>query len=385
MPIRVPRPIPVEIIESNKVYSSEKNALHKDLNSIGFFRLDGEENFLRVRKCLPTGIAAIDLICARDQNGVYGLPFGKQIEISGKPDSGKTSLMLHIASVAQELGYTVCWIETEDTLSESRASVFGIDIGRFNLSVPDYLEEALSVIKKAVLLVPKHNSKEYKPNSGMVILWDSVAATPTKNEFSPKKGKEGEIEFSTSNVVAEFARIMSQYERKIKKRIAERDVLIVYCNQLKDKIGVSFGDKTQTYGGHALRFHCAIRMKVTYTGKIKSTGGEDKGRTIGTTINIENKKNKCLMPWGKIEGIEYNFTNGFNRAQGLLYALEAKGFAIKRGSNYTLEALTDMVIDKKSKKKKEKKKEFTVKEFSKYIKENPNAAQMLMEAINVST
>ena len=384
MPIRIPRPIPVEIVETKQEYKSSKNALYKDLRDIGFFRLDGEENFLRVRKCLPTGIAALDLICARDQDGVYGLPFGKQIEISGKPDSGKTSLLLHIASQAQRIGHTVCWIETEDTLSEARAAVFGTDIEKFMLATPDYLEQALSMIKKIVLLVPKYDSREYTPNKGMVIIWDSVAATPTKNEFTPKKGKEGEAEFSTSNVVAEFARIMSQYERKIKKRIAKRDVLIIYCNQLKDKIGISFGDKTQTYGGHALRFHCAIRMKSNYTGKLKSTGGDNKGQTIGITMKLENKKNKCLMPWGILEGIEYDFKRGFNIAQGLLYALEAKGFAKKKGSNYTLEALTDMVEDKKSKKKKMKKREFTVKTFAKFLEENPNAASMLMSSINVS-
>jgi len=354
-----------------------ENALIKDLKSLGFFKLNGEENFTRVRKCMPTGLPGLDVICARDANGVYGLPFGRQIEISGKPDSGKTSLMLHLAAQAQSLGYIAVWIETEDTLNEERAVALGANPEELMLENPDYLERVLALIKKTVLLVPKYGEKGYDPEQGLVIFWDSVAATPTKEEFEPKRkpgqaaDASGEREFSSSNAIAEFARLMARYQRKIKKRLSSRNVMIVYCNQLKDKIGVTWGDKTQTYGGNALRFHSTIRIKVSYTGKIRFTSGLYKGDACGITMKFENKKNKCLPPWGVVDGLEFDFIKGFNRKQSLLHALEHKKIAKKSGTTYKVSTL-----DTKMK--------FTWKEFCKYVDKHPWLEEKLLEGIYVS-
>lgn len=369
MIIRVPRK-PVEKTLKPKIYKRSKNALIKDLRKIGFFQLNGEENFIKVRKCLPTGLFGLDVISAIDINGVYGLPFGKQIEISGKQDSGKTSLMYHLAAIAQKQGHIVCWLETEDSINETRLTTFGADINTFLLETPEYLEEALNIIKKTVLRIPKYTDKNYRPNNGLVIFWDSVAATPTKNEFRPKPKDSGEKEFSSKDSVAEFARLMSKYQRKIKRNISKRDVLIVYCNQLKDKIGMSWGDKTQTYGGNALRFHSAIRLKISYTGKLRYTSGDKKGEIRGITVKIENKKNKILLPWGVIEELEFDFTKGFNQEQALLYGLQYKGLAEKSGTKYKIYNLdTD--------------KDYTMKDFEKLIRNNPHIKRKLVESVYV--
>lgn len=369
MLVRIPRKLVVEA-SAKKVYKRAKNALQTDLRKLGFFQLNGEENFIKVRKCLPTGLPGLDVISARDIDGVYGLPFGKQIEISGTEDSGKTSLMLFIAAVAQALGHTVLWIETEDSIDEARARVFGANPEEFLLATPDYLEQTLSIIKKATLLISTYNSKSYKPNNGLVIFWDSVAATPTKNEFKPKPSKEGEEEFSSKDAMGEMARALSKYQRKIKRALSKRDVMIIYCNQLKDKIGVSFGEKLTTYGGRSLRYHCSIRIRTTYTGKIRSTSGDDKGKPKGITIRIDNKKNKCLPPWGSVDDLEYDFTTGFNKDQALLYGLQNKGLAIKEGTKYVIHSL-------------DTEKRFTMKEFEKLLRNNPWLRSVLLRTIDV--
>jgi len=367
MIIRIPKKKKEEVLFDKKK-KSDKNYVIKKLREFGFFELNSSENNVKVRKCMPTGLAALDVISARDINGVFGLPFGKQIEISGKPDSGKTSLMLQIAAKAQSLGYTVVWLETEESINETRASIIGANVDEFMMKDPDHLEQALSLIKKTATILPRFSEKNYKDNEGMIILWDSVAATPTKNEYSEPKKKDGDDgkEYGGGGI-AEFARIMSMYERKIKKRISDRNVMIIYCNQLKDKIGTfGFGDKSQTYGGNALRFHCSIRIYTTYTGKIK----DSKGKNIGITIKVENKKNKILVPWMKFEGQEFLFNSGFNKEQSLLLALEQRELAIKKGTEYCVHGLDTSETYKMG-------------EFIKLTRNNPWIAKKLREAIDV--
>ena len=333
MIVRVPRR---EIIKKVKtrVCKKSKNALVNDLMKLGFFTFDTPDTFLKIRKCMPTGLPILDIQSARDENGVYGLPFGRQIEFSGKADAGKTSMMLYLAGVAQKLGYTVVWIETETTLLKLRAKSF-VNIDEFLIQTPDYLEECLALIKKAVLTVPKYTDDDYDPNKGLVVFWDSVAATQTKAEFMPKKEVAGTVKEFEAGAMAAFARTMSIYQRKIKARIAKRNVLIVYNNQLKDKIGVSFGAKTQTYGGNALRFHCALRWSLTHKGRVKK--GAD---AVGMEILMKNMKNKCLMPWGEVDSLTYKFDVGIDQSTALLMALQKKNLITKTGANYIIPGLS---------------------------------------------
>jgi len=340
----------------------QSSILAKGLRKIGFFSLNDQKSLLTVRKCLPTGLADLDVISGRDINGVYGLPFGRQIEISGKPDSGKTSLLLEIGWNAQKAGHTVAWLETEHSLNRYRAECIGLDIEQLFVSTPEYLEQALKQMEKAVKLMESidvtadpHISNEH----GLVILFDSIAGTPTKAEVNVKQDKDGE---DKESAMADFARRMSRFQRKFLRVAAERDALIVYSNQLKDKIGVTFGKRSVTYGGNAIRFHCAIRHEVSYTGRIKNEDGEN----IGMTMNVINVKNKILPPWQKVEGIELMFEDGFNEDFSLLQALVKKKKAKKIGPKYKIPFLELEFSNKPS--------------YLKHMKEHPELIpQMLKE------
>jgi len=298
------------------------------LKDIGFICLSDPDLSFAVRKCLPTDIAAFDVICARDRHGVYGLPFGRQIEIGGKPDSGKTTFLLMIAAAAQRQGYMVLWIETEHTLSVDRAKAVGADIDKFMLATPDYLERGLAQMREAVVLMPEHDSPDFDEKQGLVVLFDSLAATPTKAELN---GTEDDSH------VAEFARKMAAFQRRMLKRISTRNVLVVYSNQPKAKIGVAFGRRSDMYGGVAIKHHCSLRFDVKYVGKIKG----DDNEISGIRMNIENTKNKCALPFRKVEELPLYFDKGFDYVQALLMALVSTGVATKKGPWYSIPMLKD--------------------------------------------
>jgi hypothetical protein len=199
-------------------------------------------------------------------------------------------------------------------------------------------------------------------SNGLVILFDSIGATPTEAEVNPKKNVDGTEKESPP---AEFARRMSKFQRRFLRMSSERDVLIVYSNKLTDKIGVTFGKRTTTYGGNAIRFHCALRFEVIYTGKLK----DSKKSNVGMTMKIVNVKNKCEIPWQQADGIEYHFTDGFNSAFSLLQIMKDKKLVKKTGSKYK-----GPWGDEEMKRG----------EFMKYVKENPEKYDEFTKMINES-
>lgn len=313
--------------KSKKKHTAHFNALKK----LGFFTLAEKRTLLTVRKCLPTGIPGLDVRSARDKEGTWGFPFGRQIEISGKPDSGKTSLLIQIASQAQKNGYTVLWIETEYSLNRKRAENLKAKLDEFFVSTPETLEKAIKVIQDAVLTVLPAEFNEVVPSGeskGLVVLFDSIGSTMTEAEANPKKDKTG---IEKDSPPADFARRMSKFQRKFLRMSNERDIMVVYANKLTDKIGVTFGKRTTTYGGNAIRYHCALRFEAVYTGKIK----DKSGKILGMTMKIANVKNKCEMPWQDVDNVEFYFDGGFNKSLSLLDALTYKGLIKKTGPKYS--------------------------------------------------
>jgi len=330
MVFRIPKESEAEILSEKIVTDPFK----RKLLELGYLSLSSPFVTLRIRKCLPTALTALNVISARDVDGVYGLPFGRQIEFAGKPDSGKTSLLISVAAAAQKEGHDVIWVETEHSLNSRRAKVLGVDIEQLYIDTPDCLEEAIIKMIEMIKLMPKFGEKGFNEKKGLVICFDSIAATPTQAEI------EGKI---TDSYVAVFARQMAKFQRQIVTAIGKRNVMIVYSNQLKDTIGFGF-KKHQTYGGHAIRYHCALRFETTYTGRIK-----DKGEINGITINIDNVKNKCLIPYKKIEGLEFRFDKGFDYVQNLILALEAKNIILRnRGVYKILPFSKDSIYPKKN-------------------------------------
>jgi recombination protein RecA len=269
-------------------------------------------------------------------------------------------MLIMIAAAAQRAGHDVIWIETEHSLNGSRADNLGVDLDTLWVTFPDYLEQGAERIEEAVNSMPKRGEKGYNKNKGLVICFDSIAATPTQAEYDGKL---------TDSQVAEFARLMFKFQRRMNGRIAKRNVMVVYSNQLKAKIGVMFGKKTTTYGGNAIRYHASLRFECVYTGKLK---GKAKGAPIdGITMNVDNYKNKCFMPYKKLQGLEFSFSGGFNFAHCLLLALLEKGLVQKKGAKYTIYPLGKDVSMMKA-------------DFVKKVMADPVLATRLREVLDAS-
>ena len=335
--------------------AAPKDPIEQAFVERGFMLLTNPKTSLKVRKCLQTGIPALDAIAARDIHGVWGLPMGKQVEFAGSYDSAKTSTLIAIIAAAQKIGYKTGWEEFEHSLSRSRCENIGADIDKLWVDTPDHLELALENMQDVILKMPKVGEQNYNENKGLVMVLDSIASAPTKAEV------DGKV---TDSHIAEFARRMAQFQRMMNAAIGKRNVLIVYSNQLKDKIGVMFGKRKQTYGGNAIRFHCGLRFETVYTGKLK------KGNEInGITINYESVKNKVWMPYKKIENQEFYFDGGFNYEQSLIMALESKGAIVKKGSKYEVFPLGKGEFYQRS-------------ELEKLLKSNHKLRDRLRETIN---
>lgn len=350
--------IPKRAEEISKMSRGPLSAFAKKLAANHFFRLSDPKIITKVENCLPTGVPALDVIAACDIEGRWGMPFGRQIEFSGQPDSGKTTMLIMIAAAAQRAGHDVIWIETEHSLNGSRADNLGVDLDKLWVTFPDYLEQGAERIEEAVNSMPKRGEKGYNKNKGLVICFDSIAATPTQAEYDGKL---------TDSQVAEFARMMFKFQRRMNSRIAKRNVMVIYSNQLKSKIGVMFGKRTTTYGGNAIRYHASLRFECVYTGKLKGA----KKSVTGITMNVDNYKNKCFMPYKKIEGLEFSFNGGFDYAHCLLLALQEKEIVQKVGPRYTVYPFGK---DKKMMKA----------EFVKLLSEHPNLATRLREVLNAT-
>lgn len=296
-----------------------------NLKDLGFVRLSSDEIGVKVRKCMPTGVPCIDIMSARDVNGVWGLPFGRQIEIYGGPDSCKTSLAIQIAASAQQQGYMTAWVEMEHSLNRDRAITIGANIDDLYISTPDYLEQSLIQLKNLVLQMPPHDSQYYKEDECLVVLYDSLGSAMPKAEYEGEEDEEAKVGL--------WQKRMTRFFRRMRKEVSIRNVILVYTNQVYARIGAfGFGKKTQAFGGNSPKYFCGLRFETTYTGKLKDSAGN----VVGITFNIENVKNKCLAPFKKFQGIEFKFDRGFNREQALLMALEDMKLAKKTGSNYTV-------------------------------------------------
>lgn len=339
---------------------SKQQGVNDALLNLGFMPLSSEYTPVRVRRCLSTGLPALDVILARDNNGVFGLPFGRQFEVSGKPDSGKTSLLFEIAASAQRHEHSVTWSESELEIDEERARQIGCNPDMMMLDFPPYLEISLTNMRKAIELLPEFDSPEYTGSRGMVSLYDSVGAICTKSEYIVKE-KGGEEEESAQPGV--FAKKMAMWQRRFKKMLVRRDAIVVYANHLIEKINTfGHGRKTQTRGGNALRYHCNVRLETVYTGKLL----DSKGKPIGIKTKIEVIKAKNSNPFAKVEGMNFIFGQGYDKDQSLMMALEMRKLAKKDGLKYLVEGLGDAL---------------TLEAFRKQLREQEGMREALMQAI----
>ncbi|MBK9265766.1 MAG: recombinase RecA [Polyangiaceae bacterium] len=226
---------------------------------------------------IPTGSLSLDIAL-----GIGGYPRGRIIEIYGPESSGKTTLTLHAIASAQRAGGVAAFIDAEHALDVTYAKKLGVKTDELLISQPDYGEQALEI---ADMLV--------RSNAVDMIVIDSVAALVPKAEIEGDMG---------DSHVGLQARLMSQALRKLTGTVARSNVLLIFINQIRQKIGVMFGNPETTTGGNALKFYASVRLDIRSIGKIKETaaGGKEPS-VVGNRTRVKVVKNKLAPPFREVE------------------------------------------------------------------------------------
>ena len=241
--------------------------------------------------------------------GVGGLPKGRIIEIFGPESSGKTTLALHVIAEAQKQGGIGAFIDAEHAFDRFYAKKLGVDIDNLLVSQPDNGEQALEIAENLI-----------RSGAIDVIVIDSVAA------LTPKSELEGEMGDSKMGLQA---RLMSQAMRKLTATISKTSTVCIFINQLREKIGVMFGNPETTTGGNALKFYASVRMDIRRVTTLK-----DGDTPIGNQVRVKVVKNKVAPPFRKAE-FEISFGEGINHIAELVDLGTELGILKKSGSWYS--------------------------------------------------
>ena len=251
---------------------------------------------------IPTGSLAVDLAL-----GVGGIPRGRVIEIFGPESSGKTTLMLHVIANAQKTGGLAAFIDAEHALDPAYAKKLGVNLDELLVSQPDSGEEALTICETLA-----------KSNALDVIVIDSVAA------LVPKAELEGEMGMATMGMQA---RLMSQALRKLTAVLNKSKTTCIFTNQLREKVGVMFGNPETTPGGKALKFYASVRIDI----RRKDTLKDDAGNAIGNHVKVKIVKNKVAPPFCEAE-FDIIYNHGINKEGSILEVGVADGVVDKKGA-----------------------------------------------------
>src|SRR6187399_2246339 len=251
---------------------------------------------------IPTGALAVDLAL-----GVGGIPRGRVIEIFGPESSGKTTLMLHVIANAQKAGGLAAFIDAEHALDPAYAKKLGVNLDDLLVSQPDSGEEALTICETLA-----------RSNALDVIVIDSVAA------LVPKAELEGEMGMATMGMQA---RLMSQALRKLTAILARAKTTCVFTNQMREKVGVMFGNPETTPGGKALKFYASVRLDI----RRKDTLKDAAGNAIGNHVKVKVVKNKVAPPFAEAE-FDIIYNHGINKEGSILDVGIENGVVDKKGA-----------------------------------------------------